>query len=133
VSKSILELGSGIGFLGIIVGTLQLAKGSSQSGSLWLTDVSDEVLQRCRENLSLPCSTLRFFDLLLLRSCCQDSLSLHPALHYLKLDWSDSINADGLNSSFARLIHEKVDPDLIIGADIVSSETREYSSGHIMK
>jgi methylase of polypeptide subunit release factors len=67
VPKSILELGSGVGFLGIIVGTLQLEKVSGQSGSLWLTDVSDEVLQRCRENLSLPCSKLRFFVFVLLR------------------------------------------------------------------
>jgi protein-lysine N-methyltransferase EEF2KMT len=65
-SKRVLELGSGVGFLGIIVATLQQLELSSKTanarltisspGSLWLTDLNDEVLSRCRDNLNLPCS-----------------------------------------------------------------------------
>jgi tRNA1(Val) A37 N6-methylase TrmN6 len=51
-SKHVLELGSGVGFLGIIVATLQQL--SKTSGSVWLTDLDDEVLSRCRDNLILP-------------------------------------------------------------------------------
>lgn len=57
----ILELGSGIGLLGLLVATLQkLARSSynhSQNGScIYLTDVDDDVLARCSSNLRLPCS-----------------------------------------------------------------------------
>lgn len=58
VSKNVLELGSGVGFLGIIVATLQQMRGQNQPGTLWLTDINDKVLERCRENLRLPCSRL---------------------------------------------------------------------------
>ena len=66
ISMRVLELGSGVGFLGIIVASLQqLLKTTNLSnnrltdlspGSLWLTDLNDEVLSRCRDNLNLPCS-----------------------------------------------------------------------------
>lgn len=69
ISKRVLELGSGVGFLGIIVATLQqLSKTANfcslsnsrltdlSPGSLWLTDLNDEVLTRCHDNLNLPCS-----------------------------------------------------------------------------
>ena len=63
ISKRILELGSGVGLLGIIVATLQqLSKTANAQlpdlspGSLWLTDLNDEVLSRCRDNINLPCS-----------------------------------------------------------------------------
>jgi hypothetical protein len=58
VSKCVLELGSGVGFLGIIVASLQQIRCHDQPGSLWLTDINDKVLERCRENLRLPCSRL---------------------------------------------------------------------------
>ena len=51
----VLELGSGVGFLGIVVATLQLTSGHA-GGSLCLTDVNDEVLKACTNNLNLPCS-----------------------------------------------------------------------------
>ena len=58
-SKCIMELGSGIGFLGIIIASLQKLDESVSSGqsSCWLTDINDEVLNRCRNNVNLPCST----------------------------------------------------------------------------
>ncbi|PPQ64306.1 hypothetical protein CVT26_002189 [Gymnopilus dilepis] len=104
-SKRILELGSGIGFLGIIVCTLQQLQKTRESlpiGSLWLTDVNDEVLARCRDNIRLPCNLS----------------SLHPDVSYLKLDWSESLDPRQPNI-LATLVHEKVKPELILGADIV--------------
>ena len=58
VSKNVLELGSGVGFLGIIVATLQQTRGQNIPGTLWLTDINDKVLEWCRQNLRLPCSRL---------------------------------------------------------------------------
>ena len=54
-SARVLELGSGVGFLGIIAATLKLTSGHA-GGSLYLTDVNDEVLKACTNNLNLPCS-----------------------------------------------------------------------------
>ena len=59
----VLELGCGVGYLGLVVATIQLNASDleiSQS-SVWLTDVNDVVLSRCRENLNLPCSACRKF------------------------------------------------------------------------
>ena len=52
----VLELGSGVGFLGIVAATLQVSHGHTR-GTLTLTDVNDEVLVTCGKNSSLPCST----------------------------------------------------------------------------
>ncbi|KAH8102379.1 hypothetical protein BXZ70DRAFT_776144 [Cristinia sonorae] len=52
--KSIVELGSGIGLLGIIMATVQVQ--SQSSSTLCLTDGRPDVLRRCQSNLSLPCS-----------------------------------------------------------------------------
>jgi len=62
--KRVLELGSGTGFLGIIVASLQQLYHSQNednhgNGSLWLTDVNDEALIRCRDNAQLLCSKSR--------------------------------------------------------------------------
>ena len=60
-SKRVLELGSGVGFLAIIVASLQglqnpSVKATLSGSSLWMTDVNDDVLARCRDNINLPCS-----------------------------------------------------------------------------
>ncbi|KIM47633.1 hypothetical protein M413DRAFT_205482 [Hebeloma cylindrosporum] len=105
-SKRVLELGSGIGFLAIIVASLQCLQNPSvdtalSKSSLWITDINDEVLARCRDNINLPCNLS----------------SSHPDIHYRNLDWSQSMDAD--DSCLKALIHEKIDPDLILGADII--------------
>jgi len=108
MSKRVLELGSGIGFLGIIVASLQLLYRAAEkppqatSPSLWLTDINDEVLVRCRDNVNLLCNMS----------------SSHRDINYVKLDWSESIDAEQ-SSSLVTLIHEKIDPELILGADVV--------------
>jgi hypothetical protein len=58
LQKRLLELGSGIGFTGIIIGTIQVlsqVQGVSPP-KLWLTDVDETVLSGCRQNIDLPCS-----------------------------------------------------------------------------
>jgi hypothetical protein len=59
-TRRVLELGSGVGFLGIVIASLQLEhsklSGGVEIGSLYLTDVNEEVLLRCQKNLLLSCS-----------------------------------------------------------------------------
>ncbi|KIM88688.1 hypothetical protein PILCRDRAFT_2883 [Piloderma croceum F 1598] len=105
-NKRILELGSGSGFLGIIVASLQQLdhtydEGTHASGPIWLTDVNDVVLSRCRDNVQLPCN----------------SSSSHPSLNYCSLDWSDALNS--AESPLRSILHEEIKPDLILGADLV--------------
>jgi len=55
--KSALELGSGTGFLGLIVADIQVSSaGSAEHPALYLTDENEDVLRRCHENTQLPCS-----------------------------------------------------------------------------
>ncbi|KAL0066545.1 hypothetical protein AAF712_006347 [Marasmius tenuissimus] len=98
-NRRILELGSGIGFLGIVVASLQqLLRGVS---SLWLTDVNEDVLSQCRQNLSLDCNLS----------------SKHPDVHYRTLDWFDALEDEqgGLHS-FLR----ECSAEIILGADVAS-------------
>lgn len=60
-SKRVLELGSGVGFLGIIVAALQIQCSAAVDevdapGFLYLTDINDDVLSRCQDNLRLASS-----------------------------------------------------------------------------
>lgn len=61
-SRNVLELGSGAGLLGIITASLQLniRENSEEEGqySLILSDVRQDVLRRCQDNLALPCSAV---------------------------------------------------------------------------
>jgi len=103
----VLELGSGAGFLGIVIAKLQtqlLQKSSSTREayiSLSLSDVDRYVLQRCQDNLGLPCN----------------KLNDHPDLSCRLLDWSDAldISMKGITENLLKA----VDPDIIIGADLV--------------
>jgi hypothetical protein len=92
-------------------------------GSLWLTDLNDEVLSRCRDNLNLACSecshSITSTSVKLANSLsCKDISSSHPDVNYLKLDWSASIDLES-SSMFTALIHQKIVPDIILGADVV--------------
>ncbi|KAI0684765.1 putative methyltransferase-domain-containing protein [Cytidiella melzeri] len=97
--KSVLELGCGVGFLGLVLATLQ--QPTVHRGRIMLTDVHPHVLRRCESNLVLPCSTS----------------SQHPLIHTEELDW-----ADALRDSRLPMIHrvlQKASAELIIGADVV--------------
>ncbi|KAF9270761.1 hypothetical protein L218DRAFT_969219 [Marasmius fiardii PR-910] len=96
--KRILELGSGVGFLGIIVATIQHLL--REPMPIWLTDVNEDVLSRCRQNVSLDCNLS----------------SSHPDVHFRALDWFDALKEDrGRLDGFI----QECDLDLILGADIV--------------
>ncbi|SJL06097.1 uncharacterized protein ARMOST_09433 [Armillaria ostoyae] len=105
----VLELGSGIGFLGMIVGSVQMLAGSPtdipQGGTprpmLHLTDVDSEVIARCISNIKLPCS----------KSHHRDNIRVSM------LDWSDALRPD--ISAFKARLQQEINADLIIGADIV--------------
>jgi len=57
INKSVLELGSGTGFLGLIVADIQISHGGvTGCPILYLTDVDEDVLRQCSENTQLPCS-----------------------------------------------------------------------------
>ncbi|KAJ7070563.1 putative methyltransferase-domain-containing protein [Mycena amicta] len=98
--KRILELGSGIGFLGAIVSSLQLLHGSP--GALWLSDVDETVLSRCQHNIRLPCNLS----------------ATHPNIRFSFLDWSAALDSERLASTTS-LLQNDIAPDLVLGADIV--------------
>ncbi|OCH95682.1 hypothetical protein OBBRIDRAFT_871167 [Obba rivulosa] len=101
--KRVLELGSGSGFLGIAISALQSQPDLSdaQFAALWLTDLTEDVLQRCSRNITLPCNTS----------------SRHPNVHCRLLDWSDALDS-AKDSAVKEFLHE-ANPDVIIGADLV--------------
>ncbi|KAJ7508581.1 hypothetical protein B0H11DRAFT_1848194 [Mycena galericulata] len=104
--KRILELGSGIGFLGSVVASLQLLQrptDGSTPGKIWMTDINDSVLSRCRDNIQLPCNLS----------------SSHPDVECCFLDWSTALDPDGV-VPLTSLLEEELDADLILGADIAS-------------
>ncbi|KAH7886195.1 putative methyltransferase-domain-containing protein [Phlebopus sp. FC_14] len=106
--KTVLELGSGTGLIGILVASMQLRAHSFHSTTnamqherrrVFLTDVNSSVLARCRHNIHLSCN----------RS------SLHPGIEYWSLDWFDSLTCrESLSSLFC-----EANADIILGADIV--------------
>ncbi|KAK2459991.1 hypothetical protein APHAL10511_007997 [Amanita phalloides] len=100
--KRILELGSGIGFLGTIVATIQL-QNPVPGSSLYLTDVDEQVLSRCQSNVALPCN----------------ASNLHPCIHFRALDWAMSMDNPAICQGFLA----ESDADVILGADIVFDPT----------
>ncbi|KAG6380795.1 putative methyltransferase-domain-containing protein [Boletus reticuloceps] len=102
-ASNVLELGSGTGFIGILVASLQLQTATPtvdrKMPSVYLTDVNSTVLVRCRNNVRLPCN----------------KSSPHPNMQYKSLDWLDSLSGqENLESFFSEA---KV--DIVLGADIV--------------
>ncbi|KAJ7757469.1 hypothetical protein B0H16DRAFT_665219 [Mycena metata] len=100
--KRILELGSGVGFLGSVVASLQLLAGHEDAGTLVMSDINDSVLTRCRDNVQLPCNLS----------------SSHPDVRCCFLDWSAALDPNDI-APLTSLLREEVDADLILGADIV--------------
>ncbi|KAI0029486.1 putative methyltransferase-domain-containing protein, partial [Vararia minispora EC-137] len=101
-NASVLELGSGTGFVGIVAASIQMLYcDDSSSPSVVLTDVNEEVLQRCSENVRLPCNIS----------------SSHPHVEVCKLDWMDSLDEFGATPMSQRLHNTR--PDVIVGADLL--------------
>ncbi|KAF8625666.1 hypothetical protein AX15_005245 [Amanita polypyramis BW_CC] len=98
--KSVLELGSGTGFLGAVIAMRQ-QQNMLPGTSLYLTDVNEQVLLRCHNNINLPCNLS----------------SLHPHTHCRILDWSLSL--DDPPSYACQEFLAETNADLIVGADIV--------------
>ncbi|TRM65836.1 hypothetical protein BD626DRAFT_192807 [Schizophyllum amplum] len=103
-NKRILELGSGIGFLGIICASLQRLHQTTESAPpphLWLTDANEDVLTKCRGNVQLPCNLS----------------STHPNVHHRLLDWTAFEHSASRSTALADM--DALDEDIILGADIV--------------
>ncbi len=49
---------------------------------------------------------------------CVDLSSAHPAVNFRALDWEDAIETDV--SSLEALLQDEIDPDVVLGADIVN-------------
>ncbi|KDQ31265.1 hypothetical protein PLEOSDRAFT_1037061 [Pleurotus ostreatus PC15] len=97
IGKRVLELGSGTGFLGIVIAAIQ----GSSPGALWLTDVEESVLNRCRENVQLQCNLS----------------SSNTNIRYMLLDWFDAI--DPSRRTRVEEFENSTQPDIILGADLV--------------
>ncbi|KAF9469744.1 putative methyltransferase-domain-containing protein [Collybia nuda] len=107
-NKRILELGSGIGFLGIIVASLQQdvsPKNTSNIG-LCMSDINEDILQRCKENIQLSSS----------------ESALNRNISYRIIDWSSALDPETLPSLY-QLIQGEINADLVLGADLVFDPT----------
>ncbi|KDQ09453.1 hypothetical protein BOTBODRAFT_179004 [Botryobasidium botryosum FD-172 SS1] len=151
-SKRVLELGSGVGFLGILIAGIQQSAlgdndGTLSSGSdmregvpsLCLTGVNTSVLARCHENIRHSCSKLKnstcIPEALLLNNpypqMCprflakKDGVASHPSLHIRSLDWTDAIedHVDSTRRDALLGFFHEIDPDVILGADLVYDST----------
>ncbi|KAI0778766.1 putative methyltransferase-domain-containing protein [Trametes elegans] len=98
--RRVLELGCGVGFLGIVAASIQLDDPDASS-SLWLTDVHEPVLERCEENTKLRCNRSRD----------------HPDIQLRSLDWFDADDTERRPAVDA--LFNEARPDIILGADVV--------------
>ncbi|KAH9081768.1 hypothetical protein EDB83DRAFT_2334711 [Lactarius deliciosus] len=115
-NKSVLELGSGAGFLGLIVADIQVCHGGTMGSSvLYLTDVNEDALRRCHENTQLPCSRRVAHSALGVANFCQTHLPDTGNLFVKSLGWSDALAEDRVRDLDSFM--DNVGPDLVLGAD----------------
>lgn len=114
---NVLELGSGTGFLGIVIALLQIEhRGNVEGiGGLCLTDVDESVLQQCHRNIQLTQS--KSFNSGFFRgtisSRVADGVSKHPNMRIRLLDWNDALDANPQGLFTDQGVH------IITGADLV--------------
>jgi hypothetical protein len=107
----VLELGSGVGFLGAVVACIQ---NGSPPSRLYLTDINAQVLERCQDNIRLRCS--RFISHFALRfSGPRRCVNIH------ELDWFDVVISGFKDETPSQSFIRRIAPTVIIGADIVYS------------
>ncbi|KZT57895.1 hypothetical protein CALCODRAFT_508470 [Calocera cornea HHB12733] len=97
--ETVLELGSGTGFLGILIAQIQLRSvtpSGSRAGEVWMTDNSEAAMERCAANVHLPCNNLQ----------------AHGGIHLLPLDWT--CPADELQATMAL-----IKPDVVLACDVI--------------
>ncbi|KAI0068060.1 hypothetical protein BV25DRAFT_1875200 [Artomyces pyxidatus] len=99
--KKVLELGSGAGFLGLVMADIQTHCDGTAQSALQLTDFNEDVLNRCTENVQLPCNA---------SSSC-------PNVTVTRLDWSDAV--DPSRSPSLQAFLTDFQPDLLVGADLL--------------
>ncbi|KAG1771292.1 hypothetical protein EDD22DRAFT_864227 [Suillus occidentalis] len=105
--QTVLELGCGSGFLGIIVATVQQnffdeCHQPYHRPAVLLTDVNSGVLSRCRDNVQLRCN----------------QSSNHPNITISTLDWFDALSLPPSANAVTALL-SKANVGVVIGTDIV--------------
>ncbi|KAG2076790.1 hypothetical protein BDR04DRAFT_1089013 [Suillus decipiens] len=107
-NHTILELGCGSGFLGIIVATIQQKFNERHQShrqplpAVLLTDVNAGVLSRCRGNVQLSCN----------------HSASHSNITFSTLDWFDALSMP-LSENTVTAFLSKASVGVVIGADIV--------------
>ncbi|KAG8897133.1 hypothetical protein FRB99_008423, partial [Tulasnella sp. 403] len=96
----VLELGSGTGFLGVLIGQLQLKAGSV--GTVLMTDCNTAVLDRCMSNVRLE----------------SNQLQSHGNIEVKPLDWFDCLDGSP-QRDHARAFFYAAKSDVIVGTDLV--------------
>lgn len=97
------------------------------SGAIWLTDVNDMVLSRCRDNVQLPCSkSLPDISLFKPNSILSDLSSSYLNINYCSLDWSAALGSSEA-LPLGSILHDEIKANLILGADLVGIFVR-YSA-----